>query len=70
MIICICNYADDTTFYTCDQNFKFTKIQKLKRYSLLAEWFENNYMKLNGDKCHLLISGFKYKSHWGMVGKD
>ena len=25
-------------------------------------------MKLNGDKCHLLISGFKYQIHWAKVG--
>ena len=25
-------------------------------------------MKLNGDKCHLLISGFKHQSHWAKVG--
>ena len=23
-------------------------------------WFENNYMKINADKCHLLALGFKY----------
>ena len=23
------------------------------------EWFEINYMKLNADKCHLLVSGHK-----------
>ena len=46
-------------------------LQRLEHDSLLAiEWFESNYMKLNSDKCHLLISGFKYQSHWAMVGKD
>ena len=23
-------------------------------------WFENNYMKINADKCHLLALGFQY----------
>ena len=31
-------------------------------------WFENNYMKLNTDKCHLLISGSKTEHIWGNVG--
>ena len=31
-------------------------------------WFENNYMKLNTDKCHLLISGSKAEHIWGNVG--
>ena len=22
---------------------------------MISEWFQNNYMKLNGDKCHLMI---------------
>ena len=28
---------------------------------LAIEWFKNNSMKLNDDKCHLLISGHKYE---------
>ena len=31
-------------------------------FVLAIEWFERNYMKLNQDKCHLLISGHKYES--------
>ena len=64
----VCNYADDTTFYACNLDLE-TLLQRLEHDSLLAiEWFESNYMKLNGDKCHLLISGFKYQSHWARVG--
>ena len=29
-----------------------------------------NYMKLNSDKCHLLLSGFKYEHIWAQIGKD
>ena len=33
-------------------------IRKLEHDSALAlEWFDCNYMKLNTDKCHLLIAG-------------
>ena len=66
----VCNYADDTTFFACDQDLN-SLLCRLEHDSLLAiEWFENNYMKLNRDKCHLLISGFKYQSHWAMVGNS
>ena len=35
-------------------------LQKLENSSELAiSWFETNHMKLNIDKCHLLISGTK-----------
>ena len=27
--------------------------------SILVEWFRNNFMKLNAEKCHLLVSGHK-----------
>ena len=31
-------------------------------------WFENNYMKLNTDKCHLLMAGHKFEPTWVTVG--
>ena len=52
----ICNYADDTSIYVCDDNHE-NDFNKLKSETLiLSEWFQNNYMKLNDDKCHLMIS--------------
>ena len=55
----VCNYADDTTSYVRDNNLDFFLI-KLEEYFIIAtEWFENNYMKMNSDKCHLFISGNK-----------
>ena len=55
----ICNYADDTTIYVCDGNHE-NVINKLETETLLiSEWFRNNYMKLNDDKCHLMIFGEK-----------
>ena len=58
----VCNFVDDTTFYACDKDFS-SLISRLEHDSLLAiEWFENNNMKLNQEKCHLLISGHKHES--------
>ena len=65
----VCNFADDTTFYACDRNLN-DLINRLEHDSFLAtEWFENNSMKLNDDKCHLLVSGDKYESMWAQIGK-
>ena len=36
---------------------------------LETEWFENNSMKLNQDKYHLLVSGFKYENVRVKIGK-
>ena len=63
-----CNYADDTTIYACDQNLE-TVLNRLEHDTLISiEWFDSNYMKLNSDKCHLLISGFKHQHHWIKAG--
>ena len=64
----VCNFADDTTPYACDQDLK-TLIQKLEHDSLKAiMWFESNYMKLNEDKCHFLISGNTNEHLWVKIG--
>ena len=66
----VCNFADDTTFYACDRNLN-DLINRLEHDSFLAiEWFENNSMKLNDDKCHLLISGHKYENVWAQIGNS
>ena len=44
-------------------------INTLEHDSLIAiEWLENNYMKLNQEKCHLLVSGNKFENIWGKNG--
>ena len=55
----ICNFADDATPYVCVLNLK-TVLETLEHNSEIAiAWFETNYMKLNTDKGHLLISDSK-----------
>ena len=66
----ISNYADDTTLYACDDKLE-NVVQKLEYNSEIAiSWFEHNFMKLNTDKCKLLISGFKYEQIWVQIGYD
>ena len=51
----VCNFADDATFYACDKDNN-SLINRLEHDSYLAtEWFENNSMKLNQDKCHTYL---------------
>ena len=55
----ICNFADGITPYVCDSNVK-TVLETLEHNSELAvAWFKMNYVKLNIDKRHLLVSGNK-----------
>ena len=65
----VCDFADDTTFFACDSDLSHLK-EKLEHDTKLAiEWFENNYMKLNEDKCHLLVAGHRYETLWANIGE-
>ena len=60
----MCNFADDTTPYVCDSDLK-SVLETFEHNSELAvAWFKMNYVKLNTNKCHLLISGNKSKQMW------
>ena len=55
----ICNYADDTAIYACDSDIE-SVVKTLESDALkIASWFPNNCMKLNDDKCHLMVFGDK-----------
>ena len=51
----ICNYADDASTYTCD--IRLENVVSMLEYDskIIIEWFGNNSMKLNEDKCHFII---------------
>ena len=66
----VCNYTNDTTFHACDSDI-CSLIKRLEHDSLLAiEWFESNYIKLNKDKCHFIISGYKHKVMFANIGES
>ena len=64
----VCNYVDDTWLHACDKEFPCLLTTLEHDTALPIEWFEINYMKLNKDKCHLLIAGHKYENLWVDVG--
>ena len=45
-----------------------TRIEECSEFVIV--WFQNNYMKLNTDKCHLLVAGHKFEHTWVRVGPD
>lgn len=50
--------------YVCDVNLK-TLFEKLEHsFEFAIVWFEINYLKLDTDKCHLLISGNIKEGIW------
>ena len=65
-----CNYADDTTLHKSDPILQ-TVLDNLEQDSCKAiKWFEDNYMKFNADKCHLLIAGLKHEKVSIKVGDE
>ena len=64
----VCNFTDDTTPFVCNENLDFV-LSELERNSNIAiDWFQNNYMKMNSDKCHLLVAGHTFEQIWAKIG--
>ena len=61
------NYADDTTLYACEPNMDLV-LSKLERGTSTAlTWFQNNYVKANSRKSHLLTTSnnVQHINVWG-----
>ena len=52
----ICNFANYTTPFVCHENLA-KLLENLRETESAIHWFEDNYIKLNTGKCHLLLSG-------------
>ena len=66
----VCNFADDTTRFVCDLNLEVSLTQIEESSELVIAWFQNNYMKLNTGKYHLLVARDKFEQTWVRVGPD
>ena len=64
----ICNYEDDTTIYVCVPEIK-TVLSHLEDALKITECFSNDFMKLNEDKCHLMIFGAKRDTRFFFIRK-
>ena len=53
----ICNYADDNTLFAFGKTFDQVNRKLLKDFLILDEWFFNNFLVLNSDKCHFMTLG-------------
>ena len=65
----VCNFVDGTTFHACDSSLE-DLVSRLEHDANLAiERFDCDYMKLNQDKYHLIISGHKSEAIWAKTGQ-
>ena len=66
----VCNFVDDLTTYVNDINLAFFLAKLEEHCSIAMKWFENNYMKINSDKCHFFICGNKFQHLWAKISND
>ena len=64
----ICNFADDTTPHASGYDLKEVMIDVEHDCTILVEWFRDNFLTLNADKCHLIVSGHKEEAMYASVG--
>ena len=50
------NYADDNTPYAINSNIETIINNLVNDTSALTKWFNNNYFKMNSDKCNILVT--------------
>ena len=66
----ICNYADGTTMFAYHPILE-TIVRQLETDGIVVvKWFPDNYLKLNDDKCHLIIFGDKYSRATATIGNS
>ena len=53
----IANYADDSTPYSARQNHDLVVEDLQVSSTIFFQWLKENYMNINSDKSHLLLSG-------------
>ena len=51
------NYADDNSLYNTGKDLELVKSVLVKDFRLVKEWFYENFMILNPDKCHYMCIG-------------
>ena len=64
----VCNFADDTTSFVCDKSLEVVLHKLESNADNAIQWFQKNHMKMNPDKCNLLIAGHKWEHVWATVG--
>ena len=66
----VCNFADDTTSFVCNENLDFVLGELEQNSNIAIDWFLSNYMKMNSDQCYLLVVGHEFEQIWAKIGTD
>ena len=55
------NYADNTAPYACGENIRAVIFEVQSLAFRLFKWFQDNHMKANPEKSHILLNNKKQK---------
>ena len=66
---CICNFPDDNSLYSNEDDFKEGKTILKKNFELLQVWFYENHMVLNPEKYHYLTINVEISNESIELGK-
>ena len=58
------------TPFICNKNLDFVLNALEQNSNMAIDWFRNNYVKMNSNKCHLLVAGHKFEQIWANIGTD
>ena len=64
------NYADDSTLYVYDKNLETVICNRRQEFSILSNWFYDNYVVLNPGKCHFMLFGVKENEQFDLTCSD
>ena len=64
------NYADDSTLYAYKKNLGTVICNLRQEFSILSNWFYDNYMVLNPGKCHFMLFGVKENEQFDLICND
>ena len=53
----LANYADDSTLHTSDKSISNIMNSLRHDFTILSQWFYNNFMVLNPEKCSFMLLG-------------
>ena len=64
------NYADDSTLYAYNKNLETVICNLRQEFSILSNWFYENYMVLNPGKCHFMLFDVKENEQFDLICND
>ena len=64
------HYADDSTLYAYNKNLEPVICNLRQEFSILSNWFYDNYMVLNPGKCHFMLFDVKENEQFDLICND